>query len=74
MGHVLNQLKLAKNSSSKIRMKERFKEAGVNTASWIRANTPEAIIEGVSQFSESDGVSYPIVANATVQEVLVIHC
>jgi hypothetical protein len=26
-------------------MKERFKEAGVNTASWIRANTPEAIIE-----------------------------
>jgi phosphoribosylaminoimidazole carboxylase (NCAIR synthetase) len=51
--HVLNQLKLAKNSSSKIRMKERFKEAGVNTASWIRANTPEAIIEGMSQFSES---------------------
>jgi hypothetical protein len=34
-------------------MKERFKEAGVNTASWIRANTPEAIIEGMSQFSES---------------------
>jgi hypothetical protein len=58
----LNSAEAIRNSSSKIRMKERFREADVNTASWIRANTPEAIIEGMSQFSESGSVSYPIVA------------
>jgi hypothetical protein len=58
----LNSAEAIRNSSSKIRMKERFREAGVNTASWIRANTPEDIIEGMSQFSESGSVSYPIVA------------
>tara|TARA_R110000782_G_scaffold46439_1_gene102595 strand:+ start:248 stop:1186 length:939 start_codon:yes stop_codon:yes gene_type:complete len=58
----LNSADAIRNSSSKIKMKECFTEANVNTASWIRASTPEAIIEGMSQFSESGEISYPIVA------------
>lgn len=58
----LNSIEAIKNSSSKLKMKECFKNNDVKTAIWTKGGTREEIIQNLKQFSEDQIIPFPIVA------------
>lgn len=56
----INTVEGVKNSANKLLMKQRFKEAGVKTATWAAGNNIDAIINDLKQ--QTEGQPFPIVS------------
>ncbi len=54
----INSIEAVQTSSSKIRMKQAFHNAGVQTSSWIVPQTEQSVRQWAAQFAEKKNVKY----------------